>query len=688
MAASTKIGTAPHIDGGLGNDILNGVDNLINIIYGGAGDDIITGGSQNDVLVGDAGKDTLYGGAGDDSLWGGGNDDRLYGGTGNDKLFGDGSNDRLEGGAGDDVLDGGQGADSLLGGTGNDTYIVANAGDTVVENASEGIDTVLASISFGLSANVENLTLTGTASINGTGNELNNVITGNSGDNVLDGGAGADTLTGGAGNDTYVIDNLGDVVVENAGEGTDTIIASLSHTLEANVENLTLTGTGSINATGNALNNVLSGNAGDNVLDGGAGIDTLIGGFGNDTYIVDTATDLIVEASGQGTDTVLASVSYALSANVENLTLIGVASINATGNELNNVLTGNSGSNILDGGAGSDTMAGGLGNDTYVIDNAGDVAVEAAGQGTDTVFASVSHTLEANIENLTLTGAASINATGNSLDNVITGNSGDNVLDGGTGIDTLAGGGGNDTYMINSATALVVEAAGQGIDTAIISVNYTLADNLENATMAGSSAINAAGNALDNVLTGNDAANALNGNDGNDTLIGGGGNDALNGGAGQDTIYGGTGNDGVFGGGGNDTIFGGAGDDKIYGDGGNDMISGGAGNDVLAGGQFKDGFSLGNDTFFWQRADVIDSAGIKQGFDHIVDFAVGDKLNFSGLGLAAGALANAVHVTDTAAGTVVSANFGGSAGFVDVVVLDGVHNTTLASMINDGSILV
>src|SRR3954447_22134086 len=199
---------------------------------------------------------------------------------------------------------------------------------------------------------------------------------------TLDGGVGADVMDGGDNNDLYIVDNAGDVATEVFGDalgGIDTFQSSVTHTLSANLENLTRTGLANINGTGNAKDNVITGNGGDNVLSGLGGNDTLNGGNGNDT---------------------------------------------------------------LDGDAGADVMDGGDNNDLYIVDNAGDVATEVFGDalgGIDTVQSSVTHTLSANLENLTLTGLANINGTGNAKDNVITGNGGDNVLSGLGGNDTLNG---------------------------------------------------------------------------------------------------------------------------------------------------------------------------------------------------------------------------------------------------------
>jgi len=311
-----------------------------------------------------------------------------------------GGDDILNGLGGNDVLDGGTGADTMTGGAGNDTYFVDNIGDKTIETATGGIDTVKASISVTLAANIEKLFLTGAGAIDGTGNDLANMMTGNAaanvlnglgGNDMLNGGLGADTMNGGTGNDTYVIDNVGDKAVEALGEGVDLVKASVTYTIGANIERLTLTGSAAINGTGNDLANILLGNAANNVLngmggadkiDGGAGADTMNGGAGNDVYYVDNAGDTIVEASGQGTDTVNAGISQILAANVENLLLTGSAAVNGTGNSIANVLTGNDAANTLDGGGGNDTLLGGGGADILIGGSGMDSVTGGAGNDT------------------------------------------------------------------------------------------------------------------------------------------------------------------------------------------------------------------------------------------------------------------------------------------------------------------
>jgi Ca2+-binding RTX toxin-like protein len=360
----------------------------------------------------------------------------------------------LTGNDGINLLDGGAGADTMAGGLGDDIYVVNAASDRISEAAGQGTDTVRAWVTYRLQDNLETLVLMGSTAIHGTGNGADNLIKGNGSGNVLDGGAGADRMEGGAGNDTYVVDDAGDLVVEAAGGGTDEVRSWVSYTLTANVDNLTLLGTGDLDGTGNGLANTLSGTAGANRLDGGSGADTMYGGAGDDTYVVDAPGDRVIERAGNGYDTVVSSVSHTLSAEVEKLVLTGSAAIDGGGNAAANVLIGNGANNVLDGGLGADAMEGGEGDDTYVVDNAGDVVTELANGGTDLVRSGVSHTLAAHVENLTLTGKANIAATGNELANILTGNAGRNVLDGGLGADVLAGGGGGDTFRFSTALGL------------------------------------------------------------------------------------------------------------------------------------------------------------------------------------------------------------------------------------------
>jgi VCBS repeat-containing protein len=584
------------------------------IVVALAGNDTVSTGLGNDEIDGDAGNDTLDGGAGNDRLDGGTGNDLMIGGLGDDTFLVDSSLDTVQeasgegvdtvistvsitlaanveklelavagltgtgnsldntltGSNGNDTLNGGGGIDTLIGGLGNDTYVVDTTTDIISEAVGGGVDTVQSSVDISLAANVENLILTGAARL-GTGNALNNSLIGTSGDDTLDGGAGSDSLAGGLGNDTYMVDSSGDQVIEALGAGTDTVIASVDHTLALNVENLVLSGSARV-GTGNALNNSLTGTAGNDTLDGGLGADTMIGGLGDDTYKVDNAGDIVVELPGGGNDTVVAAFDYVLSpGDIENLTLTGAAHF-GTGNAGVNTITGGAGNDTLDGGGGLDTLIGGAGDDVYVITNSGVTLIETVAGGTDTVVSAIDYVLAngSNIENLTLTGGAH-SGTGNEGDNSLMGGSGaDNLfgglgndtLNGGAGVDHLEGGDGNDTYYIDNIGDVVIESAAGGTDTVVVNSDWTLADNIENVTLVGTG----------HTLIGNAASNILKGDTGNDTLDGG---------LGDDTEQGGDGNDRLISTSGHDILAGGAGDDVYVIHGGSAHIEDFQGHDSI-----------------------------------------------------------------------------------------------------------
>jgi serralysin len=698
-AITSNLLPPPPINGTGGADVLVGASDA-DRIYGFAGDDILTGLAGADTLDGGDGIDTVcYGASGAavtinlaSGVASGGD---AAGDTfvSFENILGSSFNDTLTGNAGHNRLDGGAGTDTMVGGLGDDTYVVSIAADKVTELAGQGTDTIetaLATFSLAALTAVENLTYTGIGNFIGTGNALSNVIRGGIGNDTLNGGLGADTLIGGASNDIYVVDNAGDVVDESSGSGTDLVQSALSFDLATtlgDVENLTLTGTLAINGTGNGLANTIIGNGGINVsegrggadiLDGGAGLDTLsyalsaagvtvtltgatasiLGGFGdaqgdsiknfenilgsgfadtltgdglanvidggagadnmtggtgNDTYIVDDALDVITEALTGGTDLVKASIDYSLvGAKLENLTLIGSNNIDATGNTLANVLTGNAGNNRLDGGAGVDTMIGGVGDDTYVVDMSGDKITELAGQGTDTIetsLATFSLVALTAVENLTYTGIGNFTGTGNALNNIIRGGIGNDTLNGGLGADTLIGGAGNDTYVVDNAGDVVDEVSGSGTDLVQAAASFdlsTVLGDVENLTLTGTLAINGTGNGLANTIIGNSGVNVIEGKGSADTLDGGAGLDTVSyasSAAGVTvTLTGaivstGTGGDAQgdsiknF-----ENIIGSGFADTLTGDGLANVIDGGAGADNMAGG-------LGNDIY------VVDNAG-------------------------------------------------------------------------------
>ncbi len=419
--------------------------------------------------------------------------------TGNEldnALTGNAASNTLDGAAGDDTLDGGLGADKLSGGAGNDSYVVDHAGDLVTELADGGIDAVATALArYALTANVEELAYTGTATFAGTGNVLANRIAGGAGKDSLSGGAGDDTLAGnggsdildgGAGNDVAQLQGKrGDYTLSRP-NGTDIVLALAGTTAQVTLRGVETVafrdGTVSLaTLLGNATTNYgdyLSGTAGDDVLDGGAGADVLSGGAGDDRYLVDVAGDRIVEGTGGGTDTVdvgLAGGTYTLDDNVEHAAVTGKGAAGIAGNALDNRLTGNAlanslaggaGNDTLDGGSGADKLAGGADDDSYRVDNAGDVVTELANAGIDVVATTLArYTLTANVENLAYAGAVAFTGTGNGLENRIDGAIGNDSLNGLAGNDTLAGGAGNDRLAGGAGSDRFV--IGAGLDTVL-----------------------------------------------------------------------------------------------------------------------------------------------------------------------------------------------------------------------------
>ena len=487
------------LDGQSGNDTLNG----------GAGYDTLNGGAGNDLIT-DSGGNIVNGGDGDDTIvntavsggsWNGGLGSDTIDFTSNnfgaitidlradllvingagfrsfENVRGGAGNETIYGTAGANVLVGGLGADTLIGGLGNDSYYVDRAADQVIEALNAGIDTVVSYVDYRLTDNLENLALGGSGNQSGFGNAGANSLTGNVGNNRLSGEAGADLLRGGAGNDTliggagldsmlgaagddtYFVDgaNEANTIAEDAGAGTDTVVAVSNWTLGANFENLRIEGFARYEGTGNGLSNIITGSdysnmikgldgddtliglrgydelyggagndrleggADSDLLNGGSGIDTLIGGSGDDRYVLDSPLDQVIELAGEGRDQVSANFSYALGQNVEDLILSG-SGLTASGNEFaNSIRINGDNARILAGEGDNTIVAGGIG------------AVIEAGNGADQI-------------NVSANGATSVNAGGGN--NTIT----VALLDFSTSLPlSIVAGAGNDNIIITGA---------------------------------------------------------------------------------------------------------------------------------------------------------------------------------------------------------------------------------------------
>ncbi|MCW0180338.1 MAG: hypothetical protein OJI70_01100 [Zavarzinia sp.] len=476
-AAMDYVIFAPADVGGAGLDVSNvDGDNGFQIVAAGVdiyGGDIVPAGDVNgdgidDIAVGRGGENAVHiilGHAASAVNWvGTAAAEHHTGSLESDVLNGAGGNDLLRGLDGDDLLIGGSGGDILSGGEGIDTASFATGSHGVV------VDLVAGTAS---GRGLGNDTLISIANV--VGSTGDDDIAGTDGANRIDGNLGADRMVGRLGDDTYVVDHVGDVVVESRDQGIDTIETTLAaYALAADLENLTYTGTGDFTATGNTLANVIIGGAGNDELNGGRGSDTLRGGAGDDRYVVDHPGDSVEEGADGGFDTVETTLNYTLGDNVDGLLLRGTAALSGTGNALANALTGNGADNTLsglggddtllgkagndkllggdnndrlDGGTGDDTLRGGLGDDTYVVDSAGDLLSEANGGGLDTVQSSVSFVLGSGFENLAIVTSQAVNGTGSSANNILIGGNGANILTGLRGNDTLTGAGGADIFQ-------------------------------------------------------------------------------------------------------------------------------------------------------------------------------------------------------------------------------------------------
>jgi len=522
--------------------------------------------------------------------------------AGNNSLSGGEGSDTLTGSAASDTLDGGSDNDSMLGCAGDDLYLVDSAADVVAENSAEGTDTVSSSIAYTLGENLENLVLTGAAAINATGNTLNNSLIGNESANQLAGGAGNDTLSGGAGNDTYVLESAGDLIIEAANAGTDTVRSPVSYTLGANLENLVLTGAASNKATGNSLPNAITGNAAANAINSAAGNDTISGGAGNDSLNAGTGIDVVKGEAGSDllqidwtslpTYTVTKTVRKDGTGASASFSGIYTAK-NTAGAVLSSVTFDGIESLSLNGQAVD--LENAVSSPGVAISRTSE-AVATTEQGGKVQYAVALK--KAPVENVTLKFTCIDATEGKVLTPALTftpqnwSTPQDLTIQ---GVDDYV----DDGNIAYSIVGQIVTADLTYNRITVPTVNLINTDDgLDN----------------DRSIYGTDETDYLAGKNGNDRIYGKGGQDDLKGGVGNDRLYGQEdndrlygedGNDQLYGGYDDDTLDGGAGNDSLFGEQSNDTLLGGEGNDYIDGGIENDSMigGAGNDTY------VIDSAG-------------------------------------------------------------------------------
>ncbi|HYC44897.1 MAG TPA: hypothetical protein VED01_05370 [Burkholderiales bacterium] len=502
---------------------------------------ILSSTSGDDTIGGLHWSDLIGGGAGNDIIFARGGEDTLYGGEGDDELYGEAGYDTLDGGPGNDLLDGGAGEDTYVFGRGSGSDVTNEGGS---DGSGERI--LFESGLFAADIGLRHPWIFGYAAVEVT-------ISGTSDELIFNDHSNHDWIEFADGT-SFRLDFLG------TGDDTSELIDWSSNTLQT-----VLLGWGG--------DDQLWTGQGDDLLNGGSGVDMMTGQTGDDLYIVDVAEDQVIELAGEGADSVQSFVTWTLSANVENLRLVGAAPTNGTGNLLNNVIVGNAaenqlqgldgsdvlrgadGSDNLSGGAGADVLDGGAGTDLASYGNA-PVAVVAnlalASQNTGDAAGDTYTSIEG------ITGSA-FNDTlvGDSSANTLQGRAGDDYLQAGFGADTLDGGEGSD--RLEGLAGADVLNGGNGTDYAVH--YYSTAAVMASLTGPSANTGDAAGDSyvsIEGLIGTLSHGDTLVGNTDSNHLLGLGGADYIQAGGGADTLEGGDGSDRLEGAAGSDLLNGGA----------------------------------------------------------------------------------------------------------------------------------